>query len=60
VALLTEDLGIQHPDGIGFELRGRMPGAEARGCSLALDDLLRAGADQIGDRHSGAARSGRA
>jgi hypothetical protein len=54
VALLTEDRGIQRPDGIGFELRGRMPGAEARGCSLALDDLLRAGAGAIGDRHAGA------
>ena len=60
VALLTEDLGVQRPDGVGFELRGRMPGAEARGCSLALDDLLREGIDAIGDHHSGTARSERA
>ncbi len=43
VALLTEDRGRRR--GSGFELRGRMPGAEARGCSLALDEILRLGAD---------------
>jgi hypothetical protein len=40
VALLTEDCGRQVAG--GFELLGRMPGAEPRGCSLAVDDLVRA------------------
>ncbi len=39
VSLLTEDRGRALGD--GFELLGRMPGASARGCSLALDDFLR-------------------
>lgn len=39
-AVLTEDLGVADPDG-SFRLSGRAPGAEPRGCSLALDDLLR-------------------
>lgn len=34
-ALLTEDLGIER-DG-GFEILGRVPGAEARGCSLEME-----------------------
>ena len=40
-AVQTEDLGrtIDAPDG-GFEVIGRAEGAEARGCSIALDDLL--------------------
>jgi hypothetical protein len=40
-AIQTEDLGraLDRPDG-GFEVIGRAEGAEARGCSLALDDLL--------------------
>jgi hypothetical protein len=38
VAVQTEDLGITHPN--GFELLGRAPGAEPRGCALALADLL--------------------
>jgi hypothetical protein len=54
VAILTEDCGraLAAADpgaaesgpaasGAGFELRGRMPGAAARGCSLALDEYLR-------------------
>jgi hypothetical protein len=36
----TADLGITRPD--GFRLLGRATGAEARGCSLAMDDLLSA------------------
>lgn len=36
--LLTQDLGVQHAD--GFEILGRAPGAEARGCSIALDQFL--------------------
>jgi hypothetical protein len=38
--LLTQDIGIQHPD--GFEVLGRAPGAEARGCSIAMDQFLAA------------------
>lgn len=38
VAVLTEDLGRITPDGL--ELIGRVSGAEARGCSLALAEFL--------------------
>jgi len=34
----TEDLGVRHEDG-GFEVRGRMAGAEVRGCSLNAESL---------------------
>jgi hypothetical protein len=37
--LLTQDIGVKHPD--GFEILGRAPGAEARGCSIAMDEFLR-------------------
>jgi len=37
-AILTEDLG--RAAGEGFELLGRVQGAEARGCSMAIDELL--------------------
>lgn len=40
-AVLTQDLGIAVGD--GFHLLGRAPGAEPRGCSLALEELLAAG-----------------
>jgi acyl-CoA synthetase (AMP-forming)/AMP-acid ligase II len=40
----TADLGAVHSD--GFSLLGRAPGAEARGCSIAMDELLQA----IGER----------
>jgi hypothetical protein len=36
----TADLGITSPE--GFRVLGRATGAEARGCSLAMDDLLSA------------------
>jgi hypothetical protein len=36
----TEDLGIV--DGGRLQLLGRAPGAEPRGCALALADLLAA------------------
>ena len=39
-AILTEDLG--RATGEGFELLGRVGGAEARGCSLAMDEFLAA------------------
>lgn len=38
VAILTEDIGIQ--DKTGFRLLGRVQGAEAKGCSIAVDQLL--------------------
>jgi hypothetical protein len=38
MALQTADLGRALPD--GFEVLGREPGAEERGCSIALDELL--------------------
>ena len=40
-AVLTEDLGIA--DGAGFRLLGRAEGAEPRGCSLTMEELLEAG-----------------
>lgn len=36
----TADLGITYPE--GFRVLGRATGAEARGCSIAMDDLLSA------------------
>jgi len=50
-AIETADLGrrVLGPAGeeLGFEVLGREPGAEARGCSIALDDMLgrRAGSE---------------
>jgi hypothetical protein len=38
LALQTADLGRRVAD--GFEVLGREPGAEARGCSIAIDELL--------------------
>ena len=38
-AVQTADLGRTAPD--GFEVLGREPGAEERGCSIAIDALLR-------------------
>ena len=40
-AVLTEDLGRMDADG-GLRLVGRTAGAEPRGCSLALEDVLEA------------------
>jgi hypothetical protein len=37
-ALVTGDLGAVFPE--GFQLHGRAPGAEPRGCSLAAEDML--------------------
>jgi hypothetical protein len=37
-ALLTEDLGVRDRD--GFRVLGRAPGAEPRGCSLVMEELL--------------------
>lgn len=41
-AIETMDLGVveRHPDGDRVWLRGRVEGAEARGCSLRAEDLL--------------------
>lgn len=38
--LLTEDLGIAKEE--GFQLLGRVEGAEAKGCSLAMESFLQA------------------
>lgn len=38
LAILTEDVGISH--GKSFELLGRIGGAESKGCSIAIDQLL--------------------
>lgn len=38
LAVQTEDLGIVEGD--RFRLLGRLPGARARGCALALEDIL--------------------
>ncbi|KRK41021.1 AMP-binding protein [Loigolactobacillus bifermentans] len=40
VGILTEDLGRQNTT--GFELLGRVEGSEAKGCSIAVDQLLAA------------------
>ncbi|HSR42653.1 MAG TPA: hypothetical protein VLL48_10785, partial [Longimicrobiales bacterium] len=37
-AVLTEDMGVAVAD--GFRVLGRAAGAEPRGCSLAMDELL--------------------
>jgi len=42
LALQTADLGRRSAD--GFEVVGREPGAEERGCSIAADELLAGGA----------------
>lgn len=39
-SLLTEDLGIEKDE--GFQLLGRVEGAEAKGCSLAMESFLQA------------------
>ncbi len=39
MALLTEDLGIKFKN--GFELLGRVPQAEPRGCSIGMDDWIK-------------------
>ncbi len=41
LAIETMDQGTLHPDG-GLTLHGRLPGAEARGCSLGVEEALRA------------------
>lgn len=38
LAVLTEDVGVVYED--GFELEGRAPGSELRGCSLATEELI--------------------
>jgi acyl-protein synthetase LuxE len=40
MAIQTDDLG--YATGIGFEITGRAPGTEARGCALMLDEFLAA------------------
>ena len=38
--ILTEDVGVATDD--GFVLLGRAQGAQAKGCSLAVEDFLKA------------------
>ncbi|HZH62052.1 MAG TPA: long-chain fatty acid--CoA ligase [Metabacillus sp.] len=38
--ILTEDLGVEKEE--GFLLLGRVQGAEAKGCSIAVDEFIRA------------------
>jgi hypothetical protein len=40
--ILTEDVGVAA--GAGFQLRGRAEGAQAKGCSLAVEEFLQANA----------------
>ncbi len=40
LVIQTEDMGVCSPE--GFRVRGRARGAEARGCSIATDELLSA------------------
>ncbi len=40
LAVQTEDLGVMLPDGSGFALVGRAPGAVLRGCSLTAEEFL--------------------
>ena len=40
IGILTEDLGHRTPG--GFLLQGRAKGAEARGCSIAVDEVISA------------------
>ena len=40
MAIQTDDVG--HTTGVGFEITGRVLGAEARGCALVLDEFLSA------------------
>ncbi|HLI28982.1 MAG TPA: zinc-binding dehydrogenase [Chloroflexota bacterium] len=46
--VLTEDIGYLLGD--GFELVGRASGTEARGCSIAIDELLSAQHEANGER----------
>lgn len=39
LAIQTEDWGYAHPDGEGFVLLGRAPGAALRGCSLTAEEF---------------------
>ncbi len=52
MAIQTEDYGYVHPDGDGFVLLGRAPGAVLRGCSLTAEEAAasaRSGASGQGD-----------
>lgn len=42
--VLTEDVGVAAGDGAGFLLLGRAEGTQAKGCSLAVEEFLRAAA----------------
>jgi hypothetical protein len=40
ITILTEDMGMDHSN--GFLLLGRVKGADAKGCSMAVDEFLQA------------------
>ena len=42
LAILTEDLGVR--SSCGYTLNGRAKGAEARGCSITVDEVMAANA----------------
>jgi hypothetical protein len=48
--VLTEDLGSV--SGGRVKLQGRAPGAEPRGCSIAMDELMAAAEDAASGRTS--------
>ena len=43
IGILTEDVGVATP--LGFRLLGRVQGAESRGCSVSVDEMLAAAGD---------------
>ncbi|MGX7042995.1 LuxE/PaaK family acyltransferase [Leuconostoc holzapfelii] len=46
LAILTEDLAVETD--VGFQLIGRVSGTAARGCSIAVDELMKSQA--LGER----------
>lgn len=42
IAVMTEDVGFSSPNYRGFHMLGRAEGAEAKGCSLAVDEFIAA------------------
>lgn len=50
VAILTEDVGVSTAH--GFRLLGRVQGAESRGCSVAVDELLTESREPRAESHA--------
>ena len=53
MAVLSEDVGYEVGPGAGFELIGRARGTEARGCSIAVDELIVAAREDGRDESRG-------